>query len=149
MTRPRTLAGAGTRWRASSSLKIDCSIRVAPLPPYSSGQERPAQPASCIFFCQARRNSNSAWSSPSGAAPGLFSSSQLRTSSRKAASESVSVRSTAGSLSDWPTGQSGALVVDQQQDHYQPHPGDRGADHAVVLEQDGVRGTGVLAVVDQ
>src|ERR687891_2046340 len=96
ITRPSTLAGAGTRWRASSSLKIDCSISVAPLPPYSSGQEIPAQPASCIFFCQARRNSNSAWSSPSGAEPGWFSSNQLRTSSLKAASDSVRLRSTAG-----------------------------------------------------
>src|SRR3954469_4975920 len=106
MTKPRTFAGSGTRWRASSSLKIDCSISVAPLPPYSSGQERPAHPASCIFFCQARRNSNSAWSSPSGEGPGWLSSSQLRTSSRKAASESVSVRSTFRTLSAWPTSQS-------------------------------------------
>src|SRR5262249_27949304 len=106
ITSPRTFAGAGTRCRASSSLKIDCSINVAPLPPYSSGQEIPAQPASCILFCQTRRNSNSAASSPSGAGPGWFSCSQLRTSSLKAASDSVRLRSTFRTLSHWPTGQS-------------------------------------------
>ncbi len=46
ITRPSTLAGRGALARASSSPKMDCSISVAPRPPYSLGHETPAQPAS-------------------------------------------------------------------------------------------------------
>src|SRR5919107_2421514 len=42
MTRPSTLAGDGARTRAISSPKIACSTSVAPRPPYSFGQEKPA-----------------------------------------------------------------------------------------------------------
>src|SRR5918996_1607337 len=72
MTRPSTFAGRGAFARASSWPKIDCSISVAPRPPYSFGHETPAQPAACRVRCHAR------------------------SSSRKACSSAVSVRSTAG-----------------------------------------------------
>src|SRR3954454_15733539 len=39
ITSPRTFAGAGALARASSSLKIACSISVAPRPPYSFGHD--------------------------------------------------------------------------------------------------------------
>ena len=42
ITRPSTLAVIGARARTSSSLKIACSISVAPRPPYSSGHDSPA-----------------------------------------------------------------------------------------------------------
>jgi hypothetical protein len=44
-------------WKYSSS-KITCSIKLAPRPPYSLGQEIPTQPAACIVFCQAMRLSS-------------------------------------------------------------------------------------------
>jgi len=44
MTSARTFAGDGAFARASSSLKMACSISVAPRPPYSFGHERPVQP---------------------------------------------------------------------------------------------------------
>ena len=70
ITSPSTLAGRGAFERAISSLKIVCSISVAPRPPYSFGHEMPAQPAACSLPCHSRSNSNRAWSSPSGAVPG-------------------------------------------------------------------------------
>src|SRR5215208_4379670 len=48
ITSPSTFAGRGALARASSSPNIDCSIRVAPRPPYSFGHEIPAQPAACM-----------------------------------------------------------------------------------------------------
>src|SRR3954451_5555338 len=42
ITSPSTLATPGAFWRAISSLKIACSISVAPRPPYSFGHDRPA-----------------------------------------------------------------------------------------------------------
>ena len=93
ITRPRTFAGRGAFARASSSLKIACSTRVAPRPPYSFGHETPAQPPSCSLRCQLRSNSNWTWSPPFGASPGWFASSQARSSSRKACSSVVRVRS--------------------------------------------------------
>src|SRR3954469_4283073 len=81
--------------RASSSLKIACSISVAPRPPYSFGHERPVQPPSCSCCCQARANSNQS-SSPRGGRPGLLASSQLRSSSLNAVSEGERERSKAG-----------------------------------------------------
>src|SRR3954453_6410712 len=95
MTRPRTLAGCGAPRRASSSLKIACSISVAPRPPYSFGHDRPVQPPSCSCFCHVRANSNQS-SSPRGGRPGLLASSQPRSSSLNACSEGESVRSKAG-----------------------------------------------------
>ena len=67
----KTFAGRGAFARASSSPKMDCSIRVAPRPPYSLGHETPAQPASWSFFCHSRSNSNWTWSPPRGAGPGM------------------------------------------------------------------------------
>ena len=93
MTRPSTFAGRGTFARAISSEAIACSIRVAPRPPNSFGQEIPAQPPPCMTFCHLRWNSNSAWSPPPGLSPGWFASSQARNSSRKASSSALSVRS--------------------------------------------------------
>ena len=43
--RPNTFASGGAPARAISSVKMTCSIRVAPRPPYSFGQAIPAQPA--------------------------------------------------------------------------------------------------------
>ena len=42
ITMPRMLAGEGALARAISSPKMACSIIVAPRPPYSVGQEKPA-----------------------------------------------------------------------------------------------------------
>src|SRR3954452_12817483 len=95
MTRPSTFAGCGAPRRASSSLKIACSISVAPRPPYSLGHERPVQPPSCSCFCHVRANSNQS-SSPRGGRPGLLASSQPRSSSLNACSEGESDRSKAG-----------------------------------------------------
>src|SRR3954468_13579691 len=92
MTSPRTFAGAGALARASSSLKIACSISVAPRPPYSFGHDRPAQPPSWSWPCQRRRHSKPSPSS-SGGLPGWFASSHARNSSRKASSLGLSVRS--------------------------------------------------------
>ena len=52
---PSTLAICGARERAISSKKIACSICVAPAPPYSVGQVRPAQPRSLSLRCHSRR----------------------------------------------------------------------------------------------
>ena len=97
ITRPSTFAGEGASARAISLEKIACSIRVAPRPPNSFGHEIPAQPPSCICRCQSRRNANAA-SSPCGSGPGWFASSQARTSSRNAVSDSFRVRSTCSLL---------------------------------------------------
>src|SRR3954463_3027648 len=94
---PRTFAGAGALARASSSLKIACSISVAPRPLYSFGHDRPVQPPPWSFFCQARCHSNDS-SSPPGGSPGWFASSQARSSSLNSVSEGESVRSKAGRL---------------------------------------------------
>ena len=51
MPRPMTLAIGGAPARASSCQKITCCIRLAPRPPYSRGQEMPAQPPSYSVFC--------------------------------------------------------------------------------------------------
>ncbi len=85
-------ATRGALARTISSKKIACSIRVAPRPPYSFGHEMPAQPASYILRCQRRENSKASLSS-SGGSPGWFSASQPRTSSRKASSVGLRVRS--------------------------------------------------------
>src|SRR2546423_1290798 len=94
MARPSTLASWGARARTTSSLKIACSTSVAPRPPYSCGQEMPAQPASLSARCQSRRKAKAA-SSPSGSLPGWFLFSHPRSSSRKASSSGDRVKSTA------------------------------------------------------
>ena len=94
MASPSTLAIWGASARTISSVKIACSTSVAPRPPYSLGQETPAQPASYSFFCQATRNSKPS-SSLCGSSPGALASSHERSSSRKASSDDESVRSTA------------------------------------------------------
>src|SRR5947209_16505711 len=101
--------------RAISSLKIACSISVAPRPPYSFGHDRPVQPPSCSLRCQPRANSNQS-SSPRGGLPGLFASSQPRSSSRNACSEGESVRSKARPMLTTrarrpPTGAAGRLAL--------------------------------------
>src|SRR4051794_28944125 len=95
IARPRTLAGLGVCWRAASPTKIACSIIVAPRPPYSLGQEIPAHPASWSLRCHSRRKAITSSSPLSGSGPGLFSSIQVRTSSRKDSSDGDSVRSIA------------------------------------------------------
>ena len=95
IARPSTLAGLGASWRAASPTKIACSIIVAPRPPYSFGQEIPAQPAACSFSCHSRRKAITSSRPPSGSGPGLFASSQARTSSRNCSSDGDSVRSIA------------------------------------------------------
>ena len=122
ITRPSTFAGRGAFARASSSPKIDCSIRVAPRPPYSFGHEIPAQPAACIWRCHSRSNSNWAWSPLVGAGPGWFASIHERTSSRNACSSELSVRSTRGKL-----------VEHVEHRQRRPDPGDPGEDHPRVL----------------
>ena len=64
------MAGRGAFARASSSPKIDCSISVAPRPPYSFGHETPAQPAAWSLRCHSRSNSYCTWSPPRGPGPG-------------------------------------------------------------------------------
>src|SRR5437868_2471457 len=107
IARPRTLAGLGASWRLASAAKIACSIIVAPRPPYSFGQEIPAQPAACSFSCHSRRKAITSSSPASGSGPGWFSCSQVRTSSRNSSSDGDSVRSIGGAayrgcLAGWP-----------------------------------------------
>ena len=90
---PSTLAICGARERAISSKKIACSICVAPAPPYSDGQVRPAQPRSLSLRCHSRRKSKES-SSPSGSRPGWLSAIQARSVSRNSSSAGESVRST-------------------------------------------------------
>src|SRR5829696_8969274 len=90
---PSTLAGEGASARTISSEKIACSMRLAPRPPYSSGQDTPAQPPSFSLRCHWRRNWNPA-SSSAGGWPGWLAASHSRSSSRKACSEGERVRST-------------------------------------------------------
>src|SRR3954467_768356 len=97
ITRPSPFAGDGAPMRAISSLKIACSISVAPRPPYSFGHDRPVQPPACSCFCQPRANSNES-SSPRGGRPGLFASSQPRSSSLNAVSEGERERSKAARM---------------------------------------------------
>jgi len=49
--------GTGAPARIDSSKKMNCSIAVAPLPPYSFGQPIPAQPSAHICF-QTRRGAS-------------------------------------------------------------------------------------------
>src|SRR4051794_25698193 len=93
MARPSRLAGLGASGRAASPTKIACSIIVAPRPPYSFGQEMPAQPAACSFSCHSRRKAITSSRPASGSGPGWFSCSQERTSSRNSSSDGDSVRS--------------------------------------------------------
>ena len=69
------LTTPGARTRASSSLRIACSISESPAPPYSFGQAAPRNPAPWSFRCQARIASRSL--SDPGA--GTLASSQART----------------------------------------------------------------------
>src|SRR3954454_3548100 len=132
ITRPSTFAGEGAFARTISSPKIACSMSVAPRPPYSLGHDSPAQPASCSLRCHSRRNSNPS-SSPGGSSPGWFSSTQARSSSRKACSFGERVRSTARACY-WLRGQSVALGKSQRvlghvvEDHLARHR--RGAGQA-------------------
>ena len=75
---PSRLAISGASARAISSEKTACSISVAPRPPYSSGQWTPAQPASYILRCQARRYWNAASGSFGIGSLGTLASSQSR-----------------------------------------------------------------------
>src|SRR2546423_1512319 len=97
ITRPSTFAGEGAPARAISSLNIACSISVAPRPPYSFGHDRPVQPPPCNFFCHWHWNSKAS-SSRRGAGPGLFPSSQPRSSSLNACSEGERERSKARAM---------------------------------------------------
>src|SRR5438876_822444 len=123
ITRPRTFAGAGAFARTISSEKIACSISVAPRPPYSFGQERPAQPALWSSACQRRRNSNPAPSS-FGGSPGWLDSSQVRSSSRKASSLGLRVRSIWSLLPRWSASyrRSALLRLDAQDQGACPKP---------------------------
>src|SRR6187549_4042692 len=94
IARPSTLAGLGASRREASLTKIACSIIVAPRPPYSFGQEIPAQPASWSFSCHSRRKAITSSRPLSGSGPGWFSSSQVRTSSRNSCSDGERLRST-------------------------------------------------------
>src|SRR5580704_12880111 len=93
----------GARARKYSSSKITCSIKLAPRPPYSSGQEIPTQPAACIVFCHAMRFSNvsrsgaTRWSAASSTqiSAGRFPSSQRRNSARNTACSGLSAKSIA------------------------------------------------------
>src|ERR1700719_4358988 len=102
MPRPMTLIGSGVWARIISSLKISCSMKPAPRPPYSLGQVMPTYPASWSLFCHARLPSMKAfWPSATLASPrGLFAFSQVRTSSLNAFSESLSSKSMVRSLRD-------------------------------------------------
>ena len=91
---PSTLTICGARARAISSKKIACSIWVAPAPPYSVGQVRPAQPRSLTLRCQSRRKANDS-SSPSGSRPGWLSAIHARSVSRNSSSAGDRVKSTA------------------------------------------------------
>ena len=54
-----TLIGSGAWARAASSLKMTCSVSVAPRPPYSLGHDSPAQPPSYSWRCQSLRTDSS------------------------------------------------------------------------------------------
>src|SRR5262245_1903036 len=134
IARPSTLAIEGAPARATSSKKIACSTIVAPAPPYSVGQLRPAQPRSLSARCHVRRNSNSS-GSESGSRPGLCSSIQTRTASRNSRSAGDSLRSMVraryrlrGLLAPGPGGQRDA-AQDQRQ------TGD-GGDGDLLVEED-------------
>src|ERR1700719_957045 len=93
----------GARARKYCSSKITCSIKLAPRPPYSSGQEIPTQPAACIVFCHAMRFSNvsrsgaTRWSAASSTqiSASRFASSQWRNSARNTACSGLSAKSIA------------------------------------------------------
>src|SRR4051812_41582998 len=93
----------GARARKYSSSKMTCCMKLAPRPPYSLGQDRPTQPAACIFFCQVRRFSSvsrsgeTRWSCASStfSSSGRLASSQSRNSARNAASADASAKSMA------------------------------------------------------
>src|SRR5579864_7542707 len=93
---PSEFAIGGASTRAISSQNSDCSISVAPRPPYSLGQETAAHPPSYNFRCQARRygnDSSSGFSRHSPQSLGTFASSQLLSSSRNFVSSGVTFRS--------------------------------------------------------
>src|SRR5215469_7433535 len=93
---PSEFAMGGASTRAISSQKSDCSISVAPRPPYSLGQETAAQPPSYNFRCQALRygnDSSNGFSRHSLQSPGTLAANQDRNSSRKAISSDVRFRS--------------------------------------------------------
>src|SRR6266516_6082212 len=145
ITMPSTFAGRGAFARAISSLKIACSMRVAPRPPYSAGHDIPAQPPAWSVRCQSRANSIQASVPLRGSSPGWLSANQARTSSRKAVSSGVSVRSIR---------RPGIYRYDRladrvEHDHRGRDPGHAGEDHARVLDEDRGRRASVLAVVDQ
>src|SRR6201997_2119307 len=93
---PSEFAIGGASTRAISSQNSDCSISVAPRPPYSLGQETAAQPPSYNFLCHARRygnDSSSGFSRHSPQSLGTFASSQVLSSSRNFVSSGVRFRS--------------------------------------------------------
>src|SRR6266481_1264989 len=93
---PSEFAIGGASTRAISSQNNDCSINVAPRPPYSLGHETAAQPPSYNFRCHARRygnDSSSGFSRHSPQSLGTFASSQVLSSSRNFVSSGVRFRS--------------------------------------------------------
>ena len=70
MARPSTLATWGALARTISSLKIACSISVAPRPPYSFGHETPAQ-AGVVQLALPVAPELECASSPAGSRPGI------------------------------------------------------------------------------
>src|SRR5579864_455811 len=93
---PSEFAIGGASTRAISSQNSDCSISVAPRPPYSLGQDTAAHPPSYNFRCQARRygnDSSNGFSRHSLQSLGTFASSQVLSSSRNLVSSAVRFRS--------------------------------------------------------
>src|SRR5215216_6198344 len=129
---PSTLAIDGAPARATSSKKIACSTSVAPAPPYSVGQLRPAQPRSLSCLCQARRNSNAS-RSLSGSGPGWLASSQPRTSSRNSRSAGDSVRSM--DAGRYRLGAAGAPRGERHAAENQHQAADRGDGDRLVAEE--------------
>src|ERR1700721_876009 len=93
---PSEFAIGGASTRAISSQNSDCSISVAPRPPYSLGQETAAHPPSYHFRCHAPRygnDSSSGFSRHSPQSLGTLASSQVLNSSRNLVSSGVRFRS--------------------------------------------------------
>ena len=102
-----TLTRPGAAARAYSSLKMTCSVMVAPRPPCSTGQPRQVQPPPASTFSQRRRTSKPKVSSPepprppsSANSPTRCSCRKSRTSWRNATSSGRSRRSIAGERSE-------------------------------------------------
>ena len=94
----KSVEGSCAPARANSSYQMSCSIRAAPRPPYSFGQEMPAQPASNMRRCQARSKARRpAMSFSTGGSLGLFASIQARAAARNFSSSGLKVISIAGS----------------------------------------------------